>query len=90
MVLSITIQNIDSVVISVISCENVQIRKKTIPMTGANDNFLLFFQSSCGDIYDCQNGGTIAWNPVKPFKCDCPENFEQELCEKMKSKYFVH
>jgi hypothetical protein len=30
---------------------------------------------------ECQNGGTMAWDPVKPFKCECPENFEGEFCE---------
>jgi hypothetical protein len=29
----------------------------------------------------------MAWDPVKPFKCDCPDNFEGELCEKKRSKY---
>ena len=24
----------------------------------------------------------MAWDPVKPFKCQCPKNYFGELCEK--------
>ncbi len=26
----------------------------------------------------------MIWDPVKPFKCECPRNYGGELCEKCK------
>jgi hypothetical protein len=39
------------------------------------------FQSGCEEDNECQNGGTMVWDPVKPFKCECPENYVREFCQ---------
>ena len=44
--------------------------------------YLFLFQSGCEEENECQNGGKVAWDPVKPFKCQCPKNYFGELCEK--------
>ncbi len=43
------------------------------------------FQASCkGEVNECHNGGTMIWDPVKPFTCLCNEVYEGEFCEKGK------
>ena len=45
-------------------------------------NLSLLFQSGCEERNECQNGGKMAWDPLKPFKCQCPNNYYGERCEK--------
>ena len=41
------------------------------------------FQASCrGEVNECQNGGTMIWDPVKPFACVCKDGYEGSFCEK--------
>ena len=28
----------------------------------------------------------MVWDPVKPFKCECPKNYDGEFCETCKLK----
>lgn len=37
-------------------------------------------QSECQE-NECKNGGTMVWDPVKPFKCECLDNYSGEFCE---------
>ena len=40
------------------------------------------FQASCtGEVNECQNGGTMIWDPDKLFACVCKDGYEGELCE---------
>ena len=42
-----------------------------------------FFQTTCKEeTNECQNGGTMIWDPVKSFTCLCKEGYGGELCEK--------
>ncbi|CAB4026667.1 neurogenic locus Notch -like, partial [Paramuricea clavata] len=39
--------------------------------------------ASCrGEVNECHNGGTMIWDPVKPFNCLCEKGYEGEICEK--------
>ncbi|CAB4021282.1 Fibropellin-1 [Paramuricea clavata] len=38
-------------------------------------------KSGCEEDNECQNGGIMVWDPVKPFKCECPENYVREFCQ---------
>ncbi|CAB3978548.1 fibropellin-1-like isoform X1 [Paramuricea clavata] len=38
--------------------------------------------ASCrGEVNECRNGGTMIWDPEKPFNCLCKEGYEGEMCE---------
>ena len=30
---------------------------------------------------ECQNGGTMIWDPVKPFNCVCKKGYEGAICK---------
>ncbi|XP_028411620.1 EGF-like repeat and discoidin I-like domain-containing protein 3 [Dendronephthya gigantea] len=36
-----------------------------------------------GEMYECQNGGTVIWHPEKRFSCQCLECYEGHFCEKV-------
>ena len=37
----------------------------------------IYFQTSCKvEVNECQNGGTMIWNPVKSFTCQCKEGLK--------------
>jgi hypothetical protein len=39
-------------------------------------------QVSCrGEVNECQNGGTMIWDPVKPFNCVCKKGYEGAICK---------
>ena len=39
------------------------------------------FQASCrGEVNECHNGGTMIWDPVKPFTCVCKDGYIGTLC----------
>ena len=43
---------------------------------------IITFLVECEEENGCQNGGKMAWDPVKPFKCVCPWNYIGERCER--------
>ena len=43
---------------------------------------IVLFQSDCEEENECQNGGKMVWDPVKPFRCECLKNYSGEYCEK--------
>ena len=34
-----------------------------------------------GEINECQNGGTMIWDPAKTFNCLCKAGYKGDLCE---------
>ena len=40
------------------------------------------FQTSCREVNQCQNGGTMIWDQaVKQFTCLCKDGYKGKLCE---------